>query len=213
MAVDLSPHDVAGVLDQLYRAANDGVPHRFYLRSEDLKMLARRERSLRPEFFEETARELEICHSILMSYPRLARGGVLGFVSLRVAENWPAAPEENVREALREEFGSDWAQSVRRRLQKLYELNPGDPESPRPTVITERQLCRMAQRRKFDQKWWFEFLSVLSKISADERLIFFSYGSINDISFVIIHEDYIRRWFHPTEEHWIQALKRHQLDE
>jgi hypothetical protein len=212
MSVDLAPRDVAGVLDQLYRAAN-GVPRRFYLRSEDLRMLSRRERSLRPEFFEETARQLEVCYSILMSYPRLGRGGVLGFVSLRIAENWPAAPEGTIREALLGQFGSDWAPSVRRRIQKLYELVQGDLKSPRPIVITQKQLCRMAFKRRFDQNWWLEILSDLSKVSENERLIFFLYEKLNDTAFIITHEDFVEKWFNPRQEHWVAALKRYQLDE
>jgi hypothetical protein len=86
MATGLSPREFGGVLAELYRAAT-GVPRRFHLRSEDLKTIARRERA-RGEFFWEVARELEIMHSILMSYPRLSRGGVLGFASIRVAERW-----------------------------------------------------------------------------------------------------------------------------
>ena len=212
MSVGLETRDVAGVLDQLYRAAN-GVPRRFYLRSEELRRLAKRKRSLRPEFFEETARELEICYSILMSYPRLGRGGVLGFVSLRIAESWRAAPEDTIREALRGQFGSDWAPSVRRRLQTLYELAQGELKSPRPIVITQKQLCRMALKPQFDQKWWLEILSDLSKVSGNERLVIFTYEIINDSAFIITHEDFIKKWFNPRLEHWTAALKRYQLDE
>src|SRR5258708_1772773 len=99
MATDLSSEAVAGVLDQLYRAAR-GLRRRFQLRSEELRVVAGRERSLRPKFFEQLAWDLEYRHSILMSYPRLGRGGTLGFASSVIAERWQAAPEDNVQNAL-----------------------------------------------------------------------------------------------------------------
>lgn len=212
MSVDLAPRDVAGVLDQLYRAAN-GVPRRFYLRSEDLRVMARRERALRPEFFEETDQQLEVVHSILMSYPRLGRGGVLGFVSSRVAESWPVAPVGDLRDALAERSDTDWPHVVRRRLLKLHKANQGDQKSASPMLITEGQLCRMAQKRRFEKSWWLEILEELSKAPVDERLTFFSYEGIRGRPFIITHEYYIRRWFHPTKAHWETALKRFELDE
>src|SRR5262245_29628285 len=124
MATNLSPREVGGVLDQLYRAAT-GVPRRFYLRSEDLQRFAGRERALRPEFFEEAGRELELWHSILMSYPRLGRGGVLGFVSERALERWPAAPARSVRDAIATPANGDWAKTARERLHKLSSLESG----------------------------------------------------------------------------------------
>src|SRR4051794_13373153 len=110
MPNQLSHRDVAGVLDQLYRGAT-GLPHRFFLRSEELRNFAGRERA-RIEFFEEVARQLGTVHSILMSYPRFARGGLLGFVSSRVAESWPMIPTSIVRNTLFSvQHNDDWAEA------------------------------------------------------------------------------------------------------
>jgi hypothetical protein len=116
MCADLSPDEVAGVLDQLYRVGANGLPRRFHLSSEQLRSFAGRSRSLRPEFYDQVAVELECRYLILMSYPRLGRGGTLGFASLVITEGWQASPEGNVQDALQEKLGSDWAQSVRTRL-------------------------------------------------------------------------------------------------
>src|SRR4051812_27134399 len=118
MPIQLSHRDVAGVLDQLYRGAT-GLPRRFFLRSEELRKLAGRERA-RIEFFEEAARQLEVVHSILMSYPRYGRGGVVGFVSSRMAESWPMARAGIVRNTFGDQHNNDWAEATRMRLQHLH---------------------------------------------------------------------------------------------
>jgi hypothetical protein len=172
VAADLSPRDVGGILDQLYRAAT-GQPRRFYLRREDLKALAGRKRA-RPEFFEEIGRELEIVHSILMSYPRLARGWLIGFVSERLAQGWPAASAENVRKALTVPLDGDWALSVRKRLQRLHALGQIEGKLPSPVLVTETQLCRTAQMRKFEETWWRDLAEGPKKAPPDQRLSFFA---------------------------------------
>jgi hypothetical protein len=212
MATDLSAAAVAGVLDQLYRAAR-GLPRRFHLRSEELRLLAGRERSLRTQFFEQVAYELEYGHSILMSYPRLGRGGTLGFASDVIAQRWQAAPEQNLKIALDEKLGTDWAQSVRKRLRKLYELNHGGPKALRPITVSERQLCQLAEKAKFQESWWSELFVQFSKVASSERLIFFYYGAKGDQSFVVTREDYINKWYHPSADDWAAALKRFNLDE
>src|SRR5437660_607179 len=71
---DLTPTDLAGVLDQLYRARHsDGPPRRFCVAAEDLRELAGRTH-LRPEFVNKAARELEAHYGILMSRPRGGAG-------------------------------------------------------------------------------------------------------------------------------------------
>jgi hypothetical protein len=212
MSADLSAHDVAGGLDQLYRAAKS-LPRRFHLRSEDLRIFAKRERSLRPEFIDQVAEELEGYYSILMSYPRLGRGGVLGFASSRIAQNWQAAPKGNVRTALREKLESDWAQSVRQRLKQLYELNHGDPTSLRPIAISEKQLCQLAEEPNFGVSWWSELLAQFNKAAGNDRLVFFYQGVRGDRSFAVSREDYISKWYLPTADEWAAALKRYNLEE
>src|SRR3954470_3935255 len=127
MPTGLTSQEVAGVLDQLYRAASDGGPRRFNLPGADLKRLAGRKRG-RVEFFEDVGGELEIIHSILMSYPRFGRGEVLGFASLRVAEGWPPAPEWIFRDALHWSSDTDWALSARKCLQNLQTLSQDNRE-------------------------------------------------------------------------------------
>ena len=177
------------------------------------KIFAGRQRSLRPQFFDQAAWELEYHYSILTSYPRLGRGGTLGFASSVIADSWQAAPENNVQNVLREKLSRDWAQSVRKRLRTLYELNHGDPTSLRPITISEEQLCQLAEKPKFEESWWSELFVQFSKAAANERLVFFYQGVKGNQSFVVIREDYINKWYHPTPDDWAAALKRYNLDE
>jgi hypothetical protein len=212
MATGLSRREVGGVLAELYRAAT-GVPRRFHLRSEDLKTIARRKRA-RGEFFWEVARELEIMHSILMSYPRLSRGGVLGFASIRVAERWPTASDTSIRDILRERSDGDWTDLARNRLRKLHMLNNADLRLEEPIRFTVGQLCRIAQKRRFKENWWLELLSKLTNVSASERLTMFCYENGQFRTFAVTHEHYIRtKWDHLTQEFWAAALKRYELEE
>jgi hypothetical protein len=172
MATALSPSDVAGVLDQLYRAAN-GVPRRFYLRSEQLRTWTGRKR-LRSEFIAQIAYALGR-HSILMSYPRLGQEGVLGFVSARVAQDWPSAEAEIVLKVRREPLNGDRTLSVRDRLQKLHALSQNNGQSAKPLLLTERQFCGIIRKKKFDSSWWDKLVEQQNKEFSDERLAFFMF--------------------------------------
>jgi len=214
MAVDFSPKDVAGVLDQIYRAAK-GRPQRFWLRSEELKAFASRPRSLRPEFFDQLALELELRYSILMSYPRLGHGGILGFASSVIVERWPMSSKETFQEALREELGSDWAQAVVRRLRKLYgKVDERDTDVFRPITISGEQLYSLADEGNFRESWWLKLLKQVSKADGTERFVFFYHGPPADRVFALTRERYIRKhWWRPAEQDWAKALIRYKLDE
>jgi hypothetical protein len=221
MSADLTPIDVAGILDQLYRASVDGLPRRFRMSSEELRDFAGRRRSLRPEFFDQVALELECRYSILMSYPRLGRHGVLGFVSSRFAESWPIAADDKLRELLRPNLGPDWGQSVRGRLGRLYETSQDDPTSPRPILLSEHQLCQLAEQLSFRQSWWSELMKRLTNALSSERLIFFYHGVRGDRVFAVTRQDHItnenyttnKKWHEVSPADWAAAVKRYDLDE
>lgn len=56
-------------------------------------------------------------------------------------------------------------------------------------------------------------MNKFNNVSAGKPLVFFVYEDLKGYVFIITDENYIRRWFHPTEEHWVAAYKRFTLDE
>jgi hypothetical protein len=212
MSVDPTPDEVAGVLDQLYRVGANSLPRRFHMRSESLQIFAERERSLRPEFFDQVAWELERRYSILMSYPRLGRGGTLGFASIVIAKRWPAVSEGDLQRTLSVKLGSDWAQSLRSRLRQLYELKHGD-STLSPIAIPEKQLCQLADVANFRESWWSELLEQFSKAKDEDRLVFFHQRERGNRFFVVTREDFINKWYSPTHDDWDAAQNRYNLNE
>ena len=207
----LTTGDVAGVLDQLYRAAGP-EPRRFYLRNEELQKLAGRTRSLRPEFFDQTGSELDICHSILMSYPRLDRGGTLGFVSLVFAERWPAADDDAVSEAISQGRAS-WVDTVRARLDQLRDRPQPLSTETGPLSLTESQLCRIVEESRFHESWWSDLMAGFVKATGPGRPILFMHGPNRARTFVVTNHQHIRTWYHPSKDDWDKAVKRYRLDE
>lgn len=141
MLGDLSPQAIAAILDQMYRASAIGVPKRFYLasiegRDHELRCFAGRRRGLRPEFFNQAGAELECQFEILMSQPRDPKGGVLAFASLNILERWPRVPNAALQTAIEEVSEPDWLDRTRKRVQRVYELNRGEPHRLRPVVLS-----------------------------------------------------------------------------
>jgi hypothetical protein len=216
MSRDLSPEDVAGVLDELYRGAT-GRPKRFYLasiesRDHELREFAGRTRALRPEFFNQAGETLERYCGILMSQPRNPKEGILGFASLNIVEKWPAVPEQALRTVLSEPSEGDGVQSTRKRLERLYEINHGDPQHLRPVVLSTEQLRDLAGEKLFDDAWWSKILNYPTS-GIKSRLMFF-YSKISPDFFAITRVDYVTpKWYHPSAEDWAAALKRSELIE
>ena len=206
MAENLSSLDVAGVLDQLYRGAT-GIPRRFFLRSDELMALARRQRGLRREFFKEMARYLEDVHSILVSYPRLAQGGLLAFVGARLMTRWPLA--RDIDSLLDISAAVSWGEIMRARIIKLMEMKPQQG----PLLLTEQQLCRIAARRQFADKWWQQLVEEFVNVPGKERLMFFADTTSQPKFFAAAQESYIGGWFHPVKDHWLMAERRFALHE
>ena len=84
----VTPADLAGALNQLYRANGpNGPPRRFVVTLESLRAFAGRSH-LRPEFVNKVGHELAWC-GILMSWPRSGDAGTnIGFVSEEIVERW-----------------------------------------------------------------------------------------------------------------------------
>jgi hypothetical protein len=219
MSRDLSPSAVAGVLDALYRGAT-GVPKRFYLtnvesRDHELREFAGRTRALRPEFFSQVGEKLECGFEILMSQPRNPKECILGFASSNIVEKWPAVPEQALRTVLSElpEPEGDGVQSTRKRLERLYEINHGDPQHLRPVVLSTAQLCDLAGEKQFNDAWWSKILNYPTSSRVKSRLMFFCSQIVPDY-FAITRADYVRlSWHHPSAVDWAAALKRSQLIE
>lgn len=216
MSRDLSPDDVAGVLGELYRGAT-GVPKRFYLasiesRDHELRQFAGRTRALRPDFFGQVGEQLECPFEILMSQPRNPKEGILGFASLNTVAKWPVVPEQTLRMVLSEPSAGDGVQSTRKRLERLYEINHGDPQHLRPVVLSTEQLCDLAGEKQFDDAWWSKILNYPTR-GIKSRLMFFYSQIVPDYG-GITRADYVTpRWHHPSAEDWAAALKRYELDE
>jgi|SRR5215472_9241020 len=206
MAAALRPEQVAGVLDQVYRAAT-GAPRRFYLSNQRLSQLAGRTRALRPEFFEKMGFELEYCHTILISYPRLDPGGTLGFVSTVFAEQWPATKADCLEEVVNAHASADWARAARMRLVKLHDACED------VFLISEKQLCRVVKKSKFQKTWWSDLMAVFARAVGRERLVFFMYGSNKERMFAVTNYQHITTWYHPKDDDWDAALSRYRLDE
>ena len=213
MTPDLRPEEVAAVLDQVYRAAYQGRPRRFFLRNEELQRLAGRERSLRPEFYDQLGFALECDHSILISYPRLDPGGSLGFVSIPFADTWPAATDADVAETISSNSPGSWLDLVRARIISLHQGTRGDIHAGIPVSLTEAQLCKIVGRRRFNESWWVDLISAFVKATGLDRRLFFTYGSNKERKFIVTTFEHVRSWHHPNDTDWELALARYRLDE
>lgn len=153
-----------------------------------------------------------------MSYPRLSRGGTVGFASSVIVDRWPTVSEENFQEALREELDSDWALGVLRRLKKLYgrtdERAQRTSDIFRPITISGEQFYSLVDEANFRESWWLELLTRVSKASDPDRFVFFYQGPATSRVFALVREDYITaHWWRPGKHDWAAALVRYNLDE
>jgi hypothetical protein len=211
---DLTPADLAGVLDQLYRARHSsGPPRRFSATTGDLRELAGR-RHLRPEFIEKAGRELEASYGILMSHPRAGAGTLLGFASRRIFASWQVVPEAAFQTVLNDRLDvRDRLPSIRARLRKLYELNHSDSKNLCPIVLSKHQFCLITAMYKFSEVQLTKILERSRNTTSKDRIVVFSHGLRSKQIFGITREDYIGNWSRRTKSDWRLARKRYDLDE
>jgi hypothetical protein len=207
MSVEMSPNDVAGVLNLVYRARS-GRPHRFWISSEELRKFAPRKR-LRWEFFDQVGAVLEV-YSLLMSYPRLSAGSLLGFASTLVAETWPHVTDRGLTKVPIGWIKSEWTATVRRRIKQIWEI---ETDGTRPLVLSERQMCQFANQTRITPQWWAELMDSYANVPNPQRLVFFCFGIVHERRFAVCHEEQIRKWQHLSFEDWELAVSRYHLDE
>lgn len=213
MAINRTASEIAGVLDEIYRAADPRkVPRRFILGTNDLRDMAGRTRPLRWEFLGQVGFLLERRYYILMSHPR--KGGQRwGFVSTRFAETWPAVADADVFEWAGSRVRANWAKSVLTRLLNLHGTMRPNPKAGSPIVFSERQFCRLVGVRDFDELWWSDLMVPLTTSTNVCNLVFFVFGPKHDRKFAITTFEHIRTWNHPTVSDWNSALARYYYDE
>lgn len=192
-----------------------GVPRRFYVsrRYQDLRNFIGRTHALRSDFLEHLGQSLEYEFGILMSLPRVPKEGGLAFASFRVVESWRPVPASTLQATLSEAIQGDPVHVARARLERLYEINHGDPAHLTAIVLTGQQLCQLTEHRSFDEKWWFDILNKTGK-RPEFKLVFFCYEVIPERFIAITREDHIiNKWRRAVLEDWRAALKRYHLDE
>lgn len=209
-SAELSAGDTAGILDQIYRAAQKGLPRRFYCTPERLKNFVHRKR-LRTEFLDEVGRLL-VDHGICMSYPRSSRRN-MGFASWVLADSWQPPSQESFRHALAHGVGLDRVVAATNRLIMIHRLNGGNRGSEPPVTLTEQQFCDIAQVERFRPPQWKELIESLSSLRGRDAVVIFYFGSNNDRKFAITHQFHLNRWFQPSINEWNDASKRYFLEE
>lgn len=207
---ELSADDTAGILDQIYRAAQKGLPRRFCCTPEQLKDFLHRQR-LRTEFLDQVGRRLEE-YGLQMSYPRSSRSNV-GFASWVLADSWQPASQESFEEALAHGVGLDRVPAATDRLIMIRRLNTASRSSGQPVILNEQQFCEIAQVERFRPPQWQELVDSLANRKGADAVSIFLLGTTNDRKFAITHQFHLRRWFQPSADAWSNASRRYFLEE
>lgn len=211
MPAELSVDDTAGILDQIYRAAQKGLPRRFCCTPEQLKNFLHRKR-LRTEFLDQVGKRLHDEHGIEISYPRSSRRNV-GFGSWVLADSWQPASQDSFEHALAHGIGLDRMAAAAKRLVVIHRLNADNRSFGPPVTLTEQQLCEIAQVKRFNPPQWQELIENISDLKGADAVVFFLFGFTNNQKFAITHQFHLQRWFQPSTNTWRDASKRYFLEE